>query len=108
MFNYIIMLGNGAITYLLAQKGTDGKNEKWYKAVIEYFMYIMLDMLGVYFCMYPLGRIIKVDDMTRGTTELQYGNTAILVSIVIAVVVGVLSMVVKKKIDVSAEVESKK
>ena len=35
MFTYIIMAGSGAITYLLAQKESDTKNEKWYKEVIE-------------------------------------------------------------------------
>ena len=47
MFTYIIMAGSGAITYLLAQKESDTKNEKWYKEVIAYFMYVMLDMLAV-------------------------------------------------------------
>lgn len=107
MFNYIIMAGNGAITYLLAQKGTDGKNEKWYKSIIEYFMYVMLDMLAAYYCMAPLGRIIRVDDVTRGTTEIQYGNTAILFSIVVAVLMGFVFTAVKKKLDIRAEVESK-
>lgn len=107
MFNYIIMVGNGAITYLLAQKGTDGKKEKWYKAVIEYFLYVMLDMLIAYYCMTPLGRIIRVDDMTRGTTEIQYGNTAILFSVIVAVFMGLVFITVKKKIDIRADIERK-
>lgn len=104
MFNYVIMVGNGAITYLLAQKGTDGKNEKWYKEIISYFMYVMLDMLAAYYCMVPLGRIVRIDDMAGGTTEIQYGNTAILFSIVIAAIMGFVSATIKKKLDISVEI----
>lgn len=107
MFNYIIMAGSGAITYLLAQKGTDKKGGVWYKEVIEYVMYVMLDMLAVYFCMTPLGRIIRVDSTANGTTELQYGNVAILFSLVISVVMGIVFLFVKKKADISAEIEAK-
>lgn len=107
MFNYIIMAGNGAITYLLAQKGTDGKTEKWYKEVIAYVMYVMIDMLAAYYSMAPLGRIIRVDDMTRGTTQLQYGNMAVLFSIVIAIIMGFVFAAVKKKMDIRVETENR-
>lgn len=105
MFNYVIMAGSGAITYLLAQKGSGGRNEKWYAAVAEYFMYVMFDMLAVYFCMAPLGRITRVDAVESGITELQYGNTAILFSIVISAIMGIVFMTVKKKADINAEIE---
>ena len=108
MFNYAIMAGSGAITYLLAQKGSDTKNTKWHQEVIEYFMYVMLDMLTVYFCMAPLGRITRVDNMTNGITEIQYGNTAILFSIAVSVAMGIVFLVMKKKVDVSAEIKRKK
>ncbi len=107
MFNYVIIAGSGAITYLMAQKGAEVRCEKWYKEVIAYFMYMMFDMLIVYFCMMPLGRVVRVDNMVSGMTELQYGNTAILFSIAVSVVVGIVFMVLKKKIDVSAEVKPK-
>ncbi|MDE6915082.1 MAG: hypothetical protein K2P35_15515 [Lachnospiraceae bacterium] len=107
MFNYVIMVGSGAITYLLAQKGTDIKNRMWYKEIIEYFMYVMLDMLTVYFCMAPLGRITRVDNMTSGVTQIQYGNTAILFSIAVSVVMGIVFLVIKKKADISAEIKRK-
>lgn len=107
MFNYVIMAGSGAITYLLAQKGSDKKGGKWYKEVITYLMYVMLDMLAVYFCMAPLGRIIRVDSTISGMTELQYGNTAILFSLAIAVVIGIVFMVLKKKVDISAQINTK-
>ncbi len=107
MFTYIIMAGSGAITYLLAQKESDTKNEKWYKEVIAYFMYVMLDMLAVYFCMAPLGRITRVDNMTNGITEIQYGNTAILFSLAVSVAMGIVFLVIKKKVDISVEVKRK-
>lgn len=107
MFNYVVMAGSGAITYLLAQKGSEMKSGMWYKEVIVYLMYVMLDMLAVYFCMTPLGRVIRVDNMTSGVTELQYGNIAILFSIAIAVVMGLVCMAVKKKMDIRVEVKEK-
>ena len=105
MFNYVIMAGSGAITYLLAQKGCGINRGMWHREVIEYFMYVMLDMLAVYFCMAPLGRISRVDDITSGITELQYGNTAILFSIAVAIAMGVVFMLIKKKVEIRAEIE---
>ena len=67
----------------------------------------MLDMVIAYYCMSPLGRITRVDNKTTGVTQIQYGNTAILFAMVIAVVVGIAAMVVKKKIDIAAEVEGR-
>ncbi len=108
MFNYVIMAGSGAITYLLAQKGAGKKNGTGVASLAEYFLYVMLDMLAVYFCMAPLGRVTRVDDMTSGLTQIQYGNTAILFSLVIAVIAGIVFMVVKKKVDINAEIEHRK
>lgn len=107
MFNYVIIAGSGAITYLLAQKGLDRKNGTLIASAAEYFMYVMIDMLAVYFCMAPLGRVIRVDNRTNGITQIQYGNTAILFSIFIAVVMGIVFLTVKKKIDVSVEVKNR-
>lgn len=107
MFNYVIMAGSGALSYLLAQKGTEKKNQMWVASLAEYLLYVMLDMVAVYFCMTPLGRVTRVDNKTTGITQIQYGNTAILFALVIAVIVGIAAMVVKKKIDISAEVESR-
>lgn len=105
MFNYVIMAGSGAITYLMAQKGSNRNKEMRIAALAEYFLYVMLDMLVVYFCMAPLGRVTRIDDMTGGATQLQYGNTAILFSIVIAVIMGTVALAVKKKIDITAKIQ---
>ncbi|MCD8039733.1 MAG: hypothetical protein LUE96_11715 [Lachnospiraceae bacterium] len=107
MFNYVIMAGSGAITYLLVQKCSGKCVERWHDACIEFFMYVMTDMLTVYFCMSPLGRVTRVDDMTGGVSELQYGNMSILFSIVIAVVWGIVFSFLKKKVDVKTEISEK-
>lgn len=103
MFTYIIMAGSGAITYLMARKGSAGKDRKWHTALIEYIIYVMLDMLAVYYCMSPLGRITRVD----GAAQIQYGNIAVVFSIFIAVIMGFVFMAVKKKIDIGVEIKSR-
>ena len=107
MFNYVIMAGSGAITYLLVKKCSGKSVKKWHDAWIEYFLYVMLDMLTVYFCMSPLGRVTRVDDMVGGVTELQYGNMSILFSLAAAVVWGIILSFLKKKVDITSEIHKK-
>lgn len=107
MFNCIIMAGSGAITYLIARKGSDGNDERWYAAIIEYIMYVMFDMIVVYYCMMPLGRIEIVHDKAGGMAQINYGDTAILFSILTAVIMGFVFIAVKKKIDIGIEIKSR-
>ena len=104
MFNYVIMVGSGAITYLLVKKCSGKSSEKWHDAWIEFFLYVMLDMLTVYFCMSPLGRVTRVDDMVGGTTEIQYNNMSILFSLAAAIVWGIVLSFLKKKVDITSEI----
>lgn len=108
MFNYVIIAGSGAITYLLAQRGVQRTSETKIAALAEYLLYVMIDMLVVYFCMTPLGRVTRVDDMTSGMTQIQYGNTAILFSFIVSVLVGIAALAFKKKVDISVEIEEKR
>lgn len=106
MFNYIIIFGCAAITYLLAEKCSKKEAPNWYTAVIMFVMYAMLDMVTTYLALAPLGRITRVNTVD-GLSELSYGSSAIFMAIIIAVLWGILFGFLKKNVDVSANVKRK-
>ncbi len=106
MFNYIVIFGCAAITYLLAEKCSKKKAPDWYTAVIMFVMYAMLDMAVTYLAMAPLGRITRINTVD-GLSELSYGSSAVVMSIIIAVLWGILFGFLKKNVDISADVKGK-
>lgn len=106
MFNYLIIFGCGAVTYLLAEKCSKKTAPNWYSASITYVMYSMADMLTIYLILSPFGRITRIDTVD-GITEISYGSSAILLAVVIALLWGIIFGFLKKNVDIKAEINGK-
>lgn len=106
MFNYLMIFGCGAITYLLSEKCSKKRVLSWYNALIIYIMYSMVDMASAYLILSPLGRITRIDT-AYGITEISYGRSAIVVSVLIALLWGVVFGFLKKHVDVNVEISEK-
>ena len=104
MFNYMIIFGCGAITYLLAEKCSNKTSSNWYSALITLIMYAMLNMVTTYLILSPFGRITRVDTVD-GITEISYGNSAIFVAVIIALLWGIAFGFFKKKADIKVEIK---
>lgn len=106
MFNYLIIFGCGAITYLLAEKCSQKTAPNWYNALITYVMYSAADMLTIYLILSPFGRITRIDTI-YGVTEISYGRSAIFLAVVIALLWGIAFGFLKKNVDIRAEIGDK-
>ena len=106
MFNYVIMFGCGAITYLLAEKSSKKLSPNWYSALITFVMCTMIDMVTTYLVLSPFGRITR-GDTVDGITEISYGNSAIFLAVIIALLWGIILGFLKKNVDIKAEINQK-
>lgn len=107
MFNYLIIFGCGAITYLLAEKCAQKTAANWYSALISLVMYAMTDMVTTYLLLSPFGRITRVDTVD-GITEISYGSSAIFLAVIIALLWGIAFGFLKKNVDIKAEITGKR
>ena len=99
MFNYLIIFGCGAITYLLAEKCSNKTSPNWYSALITFLMCAMLNMVTTYLILSPFGRITRVDTVD--------GITAIFLAIIIALLWGIAFGFIKKNVDIKAQINKK-
>lgn len=106
MFNYLIIFGCGAITYLLAEKCSKKESSNWYSALITFIMCAMVDMVTTYLILNPFGRISRVDTVD-GISEISYGNAAIFLAVIIAMLWGIVFGFLKKNVDIKAEINNK-
>ncbi|EOS43958.1 hypothetical protein C809_03444 [Lachnospiraceae bacterium MD335] len=106
MFNYLIIFGCGAITYLLAEKCSNKTSPNWYSALITFLMCAMLNMVTTYLILSPFGRITRVDTVD-GITEISYGSSAIFLAIIIALLWGIAFGFIKKNVDIKAQINKK-
>jgi hypothetical protein len=107
MFNYIIILGSGALTYLTVRKCGGDLSGNILNAFIELIVYVMLDMVTTYLCLEPLGRIVLINDL-NGRYDLQYGNTAIIFSTIISIIWGIIFSFIRKNVKLELEIKNNK
>ena len=105
MFNYLIIFGCAAITYLLAEKCSKKTSPNWYSALISFIMYAMVDMVTTYLILSPFGRIARVDTVD-GISEISYGSSAIFLAVLIALLWGIAFGFLKKNVDIKAEIKN--
>ncbi|MDE6912214.1 MAG: hypothetical protein K2P35_00745 [Lachnospiraceae bacterium] len=105
MFNYLIMFGCGAITYLLAEICSKKLSPNWYSALITFVMCTMADMVTTYLALSPFGRITRIDT-ADGITEISYGSSAIFLAVIIALLWGIILGFLKKNVDINAEIDN--
>lgn len=104
MYRYLIILGVGAITFELEKKLSKSKNTDGYRTIIQYIMYTTINFVTVYLCLEPIGRISLVT-LENGLYEINYGSSAILFSVVIAVIWGVVFAFLHTNMDIQTKIE---
>lgn len=104
MFNYIIIFGSAALTYILVNTLLDKKMNNAFNAFIELLVYAMIDMVTVYLILSPFG-VVDVVVSASGMRELQYGNIAILCSIVVSIVWSGIISVIRRNIAIKIDIE---
>ena len=84
MYVYLIILGVGAITFEIEKKLSKSKAGDGYRAIIQYIMYTIINFVSVYLCLEPIGRISLVA-LENGLYEINYGKSAVLFSVIVAI-----------------------
>lgn len=88
MENIIIYLGPGVVTYLVKNYITKRETESYFKAVMEIIAYSFTDIVCLLLLLSPLGRIYTSN--TEYGFFIDQGETSVIASFVIAVVLGIL------------------
>lgn len=103
MFQYLYVLGPAAITYFTVGKCTKEKAENWYTALIELLAYAMINVAIMVFLLLSSGKV-EIIILSNGIKHLQYGGTAFLLSIPVAVISGIVISAVKKGVDMKISI----
>lgn len=104
MFTYLIIFGLGAITFVIEKKLTDTQNGKNIFMLIEYLMYTVIDLVSTYLLLNPIGRITIIQANT-GLYEVVYGSSAIIISLVFAIVWGIVFAFFNKNIKCNIRID---
>ncbi len=107
MFTYLIIFGMGAITFVIEKKLAGIHQENGVFLFIEYLMYTVIDLVTTYFMLEPTGRITMVQS-GGGMNEINYGSSAILISLVIAVIWGCVMAFLNKNVKCKITVDERK
>ena len=95
MFNYLIILGCGAITYVLEEKCSRVIFPNWYSALLSFFAYAVINLVTTYLILNPFGRITCID-AADGSAKISYGSTAVIFSMIVALFWGIVFGYIKK------------
>lgn len=104
MFTYLIILGIGSITFVIEKKLTGTQNEKNVFMVIEYLMYTVINLISTYLLLSPIGRVTMVQT-NIGISEIVYGSSAIIVSIVLAIIWGLVFAFFHKNVKCNVKID---
>lgn len=104
MYVYLIILGVGAITFEIEKKFSKSKKVDGYRAIIQYIMYTIINFVSVYLCLEPMGRISLVT-LENGLYEINYGNSAVLFSVIVAIVWGIVFAFLHTNITIETKIE---
>ena len=103
MFQFLYVLGPAAITYFTVRKCVKDEPANWYTALIELLAYAMVDAAVMILGLLSSGKV-EIVILQNGVKHLQYGGTAVLLSIPVAVICGIVISAVKKGIDMNVRV----
>lgn len=104
MYVYLIILGVGAITFEVEKRLSKSKNEDGYRAIVQYIMYTIVNFVSVYICLEPIGRISLVA-LENGLYELNYGKSAVLFSVIVAIIWGGIFAFLHTKVTIETKIE---
>ncbi|MCD7954177.1 MAG: hypothetical protein LUG93_00160 [Lachnospiraceae bacterium] len=104
MFQFLYIFGPAAITFLVIQKLSDRSEPSVVRIVIEMIFYALIDAALTTLLLYPIGRVELVFN-SEGIRNIRYGITAFFLSMVFAVVTGVILVALEKRLHVELQVE---
>lgn len=107
MFQFLYLFGPAAITYFTVRKCTKEAPQNWYTALIELISYAMVNAAVMVLFLLSSGKV-EIVILQNGMKHLQYGGTAFLLVIPVAVIVGILISVIRKAVDLNINVFSVK
>lgn len=103
MFSFLYVFGPAAITYFTVRKCTKEEPANWYTALIELIAEAVLDAAVMILFLLSSGKV-EIIILQNGIKHLQYGGTAVLLSLPVAVICGILISAVKKGIDMNMRI----
>ena len=93
MYQFLYLFGPGALTWLVKNAGRqeEGKeqNGSRFQSVLEILVYALVNAAAMVLLLKPGGRV-QLAVLANGMLDLQYGGTALVVSVVFAVFLGIL------------------
>lgn len=104
MFTYLIIFGLGAITFVIEKKLAGTQNGKSVFMLIEYLMYTVINLVSTYLLLSPIGRITTIQTNT-GMYEIVYGSSAIIISLVLSIVWGLVFAFLNKNVKCNIRID---
>ena len=88
MMNLLIPIGSGCITFLTINFITKRTCPSWFISFIEIIAYSFINTVCLIFLLSPLGRICVLT--SENGLVVQYGESAILASLFLAFIIGII------------------
>ncbi|MCD7885526.1 MAG: hypothetical protein LUI87_17785 [Lachnospiraceae bacterium] len=104
MFQFLYIFGPAAITFLVIQKLSDRPEPTVIRFIVEMIFYALIDAALTTLLLYPIGRVELVFN-SEGIRDIRYGVTAFFLSMVLAVVAGIVLVAFDKRVQVEVQVE---
>ncbi len=109
MYQFLCLLGPAVITWLLRKKYSKQKQEgreALLTAVAEIISYAFIQMAVILLVCKPLGRVQLVI-LSDGSLDIQYGSTAVFMSVCLSAVLGFTAVKDIQKADSRLDQETK-
>lgn len=106
MFQFLYIVGPAAITYLVIHHILNKDTVPYFIGVLELISYAALDAAATTVFLLPFKKVV-ISKTASGVKDIQYGGTAFIFSIVVAVIIGIFISTVKKYMSFSIEIELK-
>lgn len=97
MFTYLVIFGLGAVTFVMEKSLTGTKDGNNIFMLVEYLMYTVIDLISTYLLLSPVGRVTIIQSDT-GMHEVVYGSSAIIVSLVLSIIWGLVFAFFRKNV----------
>lgn len=89
MMQLIYLFGPAAITYLIIDKCSKERKDLWYMAAIKICSYALVDLAVIVLLLTPFDKV-KTVYSEAGILSIQYGFTAVILSVPISIIVGLV------------------
>ncbi|MCD8014364.1 MAG: hypothetical protein LUG99_14530 [Lachnospiraceae bacterium] len=103
MFQFLYIFGPAAITWLIIRKLSDKSAPDLITGLVEMIAYAVLDAALTTLLLYPFGRVEFVIN-SEGIRDIRYGFVAFFVSMILAVLIGIILAAIEKRMDFELQI----